>query len=45
MRSLLRYLIGRRVARVLPGGWLGLLLLSPQARGFVRNLWRRRRAR
>lgn len=32
MRSLLRYMIGRRLARFLPGGWLAWLLMSPRVR-------------
>ena len=32
MRALLRFLIGRRLARLLPGGWLAWLLLDPRVR-------------
>ena len=32
MRALLRFLIGRRLARLLPGGWLAWLVLDPRVR-------------
>ena len=35
MRGLLRFLIGRRLARLLPGGWLAWLVLDPRVRRFA----------
>jgi len=45
MGSFLRFLIGRRLARLLPGGWLALLLLSPRSRALAARGWRSLRAR
>jgi len=38
-------LIGRRVARFLPGGWLVFLITSPRFRRRLVRMWRRRQAR
>jgi len=43
--SLLRTLFTRRLARVLPGGWFTLLLLSPAVRRAAGSGLRRVRAR
>jgi hypothetical protein len=45
IRGFLRYLIGRRLARFLPGGWLIFILTSPRARRWVSATVRRRLAR
>ncbi len=45
IRGVLRYMIGRRLARFLPGGWLVFLLTSPRARRWVSTTVRRRLAR
>jgi hypothetical protein len=45
MTSLLRFFLGRRLARALPGGWLLLLLLDPRSRAFAQSIWRRGRTR
>jgi len=45
MRTLLRYVLGRRLARLLPGGWIAMLLLSPTARRAARGGYRRYRDR
>ncbi|MGI8440390.1 MAG: hypothetical protein ACR2NV_09400 [Thermoleophilaceae bacterium] len=45
IRGVLRYLIGRRLARFLPGGWLVFLLTSPRVRRWVSATVRRRLAR
>ncbi len=42
IRGVLRYLIGRRLARFLPGGWLVYVLTSPRARSYLMRLVRRR---
>ena len=44
MGTLARLLIGRRLLRLLPGGWL-TLLLAPRVAALVRVFWRRRQAR
>lgn len=43
--SLLRTLFSRRLARVLPGGWLTVLLLSGPSRAAARWGWRKVQAR
>ena len=45
MRTLVGFLFRRQAARLLPGGWLALLLLSPRSRALARSLWVRGRAR
>jgi hypothetical protein len=42
MGALLRFFIGRRLLRFLPGGWVTMLLAPPAFR-FLRNRLRRRR--
>jgi len=36
-----RYVVGRRLARVLPGGWLAVAVLSPTGRRIAKRAWRR----
>ena len=43
--TLFRFFLGRRLARFLPGGWLGFLLLSPTARRLAGRGWRAFRSR
>ena len=45
IRGLLRYAIGRRLARFLPGGWLAFLLMSPRVRRYALQGFRRIRRR
>jgi len=40
-----RYFLGRRLARLLPGGWLAVLLLSPTVRNAAKRGWARYRSR
>jgi len=41
----IKYFLGRRLARLLPGGWLAVLLLSPTARNAAKRGWARFRSR
>ncbi len=41
----IRYFLGRRLARLLPGGWLAVLLLSPTVRNAAKRGWARYRSR
>lgn len=43
MGSLIRYLVGRRLAALLPGGWLVLLLTSAGSRRMLMRGFRRGR--
>ncbi len=43
--GVVRYFLGRRLARLLPGGWLVMLLLSPTVRRAARRGWARYRSR
>jgi predicted DCC family thiol-disulfide oxidoreductase YuxK len=36
-----RYLLGRRLARFLPGGWIALLLLNPISKRILRRAYNR----
>ncbi len=45
IRGILRYMVGRRLARFLPGGWLVLILTSGPARRALLGLYGRLRRR
>jgi predicted DCC family thiol-disulfide oxidoreductase YuxK len=45
---IVRYFLGKRLARFLPGGWIALLLMNPISKRILRRVydrWVSRRAR
>jgi hypothetical protein len=40
VRSLLRFVVIRRLARFMPGGWVAWVLASPTAWRLLRRAWR-----
>jgi predicted DCC family thiol-disulfide oxidoreductase YuxK len=40
-----RYILGKRLARFLPGGWIALLLMNPISKRILRRVYNRYAAR